>query len=350
MAVFSGGLKKFFNKKDIIIRHIIIVLMTIPFAYLSYLNAPENIPNFFIRAFLSNFIYILLMWNGNILLMDLIDGFYDITKETSKKLILAFLVAFIFPVIMHYLSNYWLFPLINGFSCSLSSRESYTYLIVSVVTTLLVNSIYMSVEFFTFWKKTLIEKEELKRTNLSAEFEALKNQVNPHFLFNSLNTLSSLIDENPKQANEFVQKLSGVYRYVLTHRDKETVLLKDEIEFIEAYIFLNKIRFGINLNTNINVNADCLGFHIPTLTIQMLVENAIKHNVISQQKPLYINISCNDKYLKVENNLQPKITQSESNGIGLNNIIERYKYLCTDEVIIIKTEEKFEVSIPLLKL
>jgi hypothetical protein len=231
---------------------------------------------------------------------------------------------------------------------SVNSKENFTYLIVSVVTTLLVNSVYMSIEFFNHWRKTLVEKEEFKRTSLSAEFEALKNQVNPHFLFNSLNTLSSLIDENPVQANEFVQKLSSVYRYVLTHRDKETVLLQDEVEFIKSYIFLNKIRFGENLNIHINLNEACLQLNIPTLTLQMLVENAIKHNVISANKPLTVYINCDKEYIEVTNNLQAKLMTVESSGIGLSNIVERYKYLTTKQVFINKTETNFSVKVPLV--
>jgi LytS/YehU family sensor histidine kinase len=145
-----------------------------------------------------------------------------------------------------------------------------------------------------------------------------------------------------------VQKLSSVYRYVLANKDKETVLLNEELDFIKSYIYLNKIRFGDNLRTEIDVNTDCLGFSIPTLTLQMLIENCIKHNVISQSKPLQIYIGCVDGYVYVKNNLQPKILVGESSGIGLNNIISRYDYLSKKEVIIEKTETEFSVKVPLI--
>lgn len=348
MAISSKAFEKFLSTRDIITRHLIIAVISLVFGYLSYLSAPFGISHFFIRAYFSNFIYITLIWNGNILLMGIVDKVYDINTEVRKKLLLSAAVALFLPIFMHYTYSFWFFPLVNGFDCTLNSKENFTYLIVSVVSTLLVNSIYMSIEFFNHWRKTLTEKEEFKRTSLSAEFEALKNQVNPHFLFNSLNTLSSLIDENPKQANEFVQKLSSVYRYVLAHRDKETVLLQEELEFIKSYIFLNKIRFGDNLTTAIDINDDCYSLHIPTLTLQMLVENAIKHNVISSQKPLQINIGCKDGFIEVSNNLQPKLMLAESSGIGLNNIIERYKFLTKLEVFIAKTETCFTVKVPLL--
>lgn len=348
MAISSKAYQKFFSTKDVIIRHAIIAVISLVFGYLSFLSAPKDISSFFLRAYLSNFLYISLIWNGNILLMGLVDKVYDINTEVRKKLLLSAAVALFLPIFMHYTYNIWIFPIVNGFNCSLNSKENFTYLIVSIVTTLLVNSVYMSIDFFNHWRKTLVEKEEFKRTSLSAEFEALKNQVNPHFLFNSLNTLSSLIDENPTQANEFVQKLSSVYRYVLTHRDKETVLLQDEVEFIKSYIFLNKIRFGENLNIHINISNACLPLNIPTLTLQMLVENAIKHNVISANKPLTVHINCEQEYIEVSNNLQPKLMTVESSGIGLSNIVERYKYLTTKQVFIHKTETSFSVKVPLI--
>jgi len=339
---------KFFNKRDIIIRHLIIFLLTFFFAGLAYANAPKDTPYLFFIVYLSNFIYIAIIWNTNIYLMGLVDKWFDVKESIVKKLFAAVIIAFSLPILSHLTYSSLVFPLINGFKCSMNDKENLIFLIVAIVITLLVNSIYISIEFFSHWRKTLIEKEELKRNIIAAEFESLKNQINPHFLFNCLNTLSSLIEDNPKTATDFVQKLSSVYRYVLANKDKETVLLNEELDFIKSYIYLNKIRFGDNLRTEINVNADCLGFSIPTLTLQMLIENCIKHNVISQSKPLQICIGCLDGYVFVKNNLQPKILVGESSGIGLNNIISRYDYLSKKEVIIEKTETEFSVKVPLI--
>jgi two-component system LytT family sensor kinase len=337
-----------FYKKNFMIRHVIIVIMAIFFAETSLFSLNSYSPMVFFKAFISNFTLIATIWNSNVWVMNYISLKYSWEKDLKLKISLFSLFAILLPIIIHVVFDLFVFPFINGRECLLTSKESFSYLIVSVAITLLINAIMIAVDFFRFWKISLTEKEELKRTSLSAEFEALKNQVSPHFLFNSLNTLSSLIDENPKQANEFVQKLASVYRYVLTHRDKETVLLHEEIDFVKAYIFLNKIRFGINLNTSIDIDATCIGKNIPTLTIQMLIENAIKHNVISAQKPLYIAISCLNDYLTVENNLQAKLTTNESNGIGLSNIVERYNYLTDKKVLINKSETKFSVSVPLI--
>jgi LytS/YehU family sensor histidine kinase len=206
----------------------------------------------------------------------------------------------------------------------------------------------LSIEFFEFWKKSLTEREALKRDNITAEFESLKNQVNPHFLFNSLNTLSSIIEEDPKTATQFVQKLSSVYRYVLAQRDKETVTLHEELNFIESYVYLNKIRFGENLKVEILVDESLRQSQIATLTLQLLMENAIKHNVVSKDKPLSIEIGIKNSRIYVKNNLQAKKIHAESNGIGLSNIISRYKYLSKEEVIVSSSNNYFEVSVPLI--
>jgi hypothetical protein len=148
MAISSTVFKKFFNRKDILIRHFVIAFLALIFGYMSFLNAPKGISFLFLRSYISNFIYIALIWNGNILLVDYVHSIYDNSKEIYKKLISSALVALFLPILMHYAYSYWFFPLVNGFKCNLSSKENVSYLIVSVVITLLVNSIYTSIEFF----------------------------------------------------------------------------------------------------------------------------------------------------------------------------------------------------------
>jgi hypothetical protein len=167
-------------------------------------------------------------------------------------------------------------------------------------------------------------------------------------IFNSLNTLSSIIEDDPKTATQFVQKLASVYRYVLAQRDKETVSLKEELSFIDSYVYLNKIRFGENLKVEILVDESFRQKQIATLTLQLLLENAIKHNVISKDKPLSIEIGVSNSRIYVKNNLQTKMVHAESNGIGLSNIISRYKYLSKEEVIVSSSNNYFEVSVPLI--
>lgn len=325
------------------------MLMSMFFGYLSTLQRIDQNPDtVFIHSFVINFIYISIIWNVNLLFMFLFDRKFEWDKHLRFKLIVNAIFAILLPVLVHVIFSISVFPIVQDSACHLGSKENLSYLLVSVSITLLVNSIFVAIEFFQFWKKSLMEKEQLKRDSISAEFETLKNQINPHFLFNSLNTLSSLIDENPKTANEFVQKLSSVYRYVLTQKDKETVSLREEINFIDSYLFLNKIRFGENISCKIDVPEIYLEKKVATLTLQMLIENCIKHNIISQSKPLHIEIKIDDAMIVVKNNLQLKTVPNESNGIGLNNIVHRYQFLSSIAVEMIKNETEFIVKIPLL--
>jgi len=187
----------------------------------------------------------------------------------------------------------------------------------------------------------------LEKDNVIAQYETLKNQINPHFLFNSLNTLLTFVEDN-KTAGSYIQNLSDFLRYTLKSKDSEIKLLRDEIKIVKKYYFLQKSRFGKSLNINIDVPEKYYHYSLPPLSLQILVENAIKHNVISTQKPLNINIFIkNDKFIVVENNLQRKI-DVDSTNTGLLNIKSRYKFLSPDSVHINENNNKFKVELPLL--
>jgi hypothetical protein len=201
--------------------------------------------------------------------------------------------------------------------------------------------------FFVNWRKSAIVQEQMKREQLALQYETLKSQVNPHFLFNSLNAVTSLISTDPDKAIQFVKKLSEVFRYVLEQKDNELTTLDAELDFLESYIFLQKIRFGENLMVNINVQER--NRYIIPLSLQMLIENAIKHNVVSKEFPLTIHInSKNGKYLAVNNNLRKKPAIGSSN-LGLENIRSRYGFFTTNPVVVTETENEFRVEIPLLE-
>jgi len=200
--------------------------------------------------------------------------------------------------------------------------------------------------FFKNWKEAAVQQEKLKRQQLALQYETLKGQVSPHFLFNNLNSLTSLISTNPDKAIDFVKKLSEVYRYVLDQKDQELVDLTTELKFVESYVFLQKIRFESNLDVQIQVNPK--NFKVIPLSVQMLVENAIKHNEISNRKPLQIKIfSTDDNCLIVENQLQKK-SGSEGSGSGIQNIRERYEFFTNKKVVIFESLDRYLISIPLL--
>jgi len=214
--------------------------------------------------------------------------------------------------------------------------------------TIMIIAIYESIYFMHELRHSVEETENLKRENLAAQLNALRTQVNPHFLFNNLNTLSSLIPEDPGQAVDFVQQLSKVYRHILEVKDEKSILLKDELEVLNAYTFLLKTRFDSNLQVNINIPQEKLQKKIVPLSLQILMENAIKHNIVSADKPLHIDVFTENGSLVVSNNLQMKKQINESTGIGLDNIRNRYKLLSDAAVRVTENETNFTVSIPLI--
>lgn len=213
---------------------------------------------------------------------------------------------------------------------------------------LTVVAIYEVIYFMSELKKSVEEKERLKTESLMAQWNALKTQVNPHFLFNNLNTLSSIIPDNPDQAIDFVQQLSKVYRHILEVKDEQSILLSEELEVLRAYVFLLKTRFGENLGIDIHVAEEKLRQKIVPLSLQLLMENAIKHNIVSAAKPLRIEVFAEDGRLVVRNTLQKKHQETESTGIGLDNIRNRYKLLGNREVVVKEDQSSFTVSIPLI--
>lgn len=225
----------------------------------------------------------------------------------------------------------------------------FRYIIVAIIMNFVLVAVTEGIFFFRQWKNSLVEAERFKKESIRAQFESLKNQVNPHFLFNSLNTLSSLIDEDKNMSKEFLDNLSAVYRYVLQHKNEELVSLRTELDFIAAYTQLLKKRHGEKVVFNINIDEKELSKGIPPMTLQMLIENAVKHNIATRKKPLTVEVLSKADQLVVRNNLQRK-KEVQSTGIGLKNIERRYQYLVEKKIKIQETEQHFEVSIPTITM
>ncbi len=222
------------------------------------------------------------------------------------------------------------------------------FLLVATVMNFALVAVTEGVFFFREWKQSAVAAEQYKKEHIRAQYESLKNQVNPHFLFNSLNTLSSLIDIDQQQSKVFLDDLSDVYRYVLQHKDEELVSLNTELTFIRAFINLLKKRHGDRLNFEINIPETSFQWGLPPMTLQLLVENAVKHNVASRKRPLFIHIYSEDDYLVVKNNLQKKASV-KSTGIGLQNIRKRYQFLTQKPIEVMEDEKDFRVKTPLIK-
>jgi LytS/YehU family sensor histidine kinase len=210
----------------------------------------------------------------------------------------------------------------------------------------LVNAIFF---YFKEYKMQLIESEQLKRITAQAELQVIKNQINPHFLFNNLNVLSALVMQNNSEANKFIEAFSQVYRYILHNQDKELVALQVELEFIKPYIFLLEKRFSQGLKITIEIPEKYNSSFIVPASLQMLIENAIKHNVATRVKPLHILLHANgNNTLEISNNLQIREVVENSTEIGLQNIVKRYMLASGKKVTVEQTVDTFKVTLPLL--
>lgn len=214
----------------------------------------------------------------------------------------------------------------------------------SIFATLLANS----VAFFINWKNSAVQEEVLKREKISLEYETLKNQINPHFLFNSFSALSSLVYKDQEKAVEFIRELSNVYRYVLEQKENELVELEKELEFVKAVAYLYKIRYEENLIINYDLFINEGDFVVP-ISLQILFENAVKHNVISDKLPLTISIIRENNSIIVINNIQSRTSMPPSSGIGLSNISKQYEMLTGKELVIENDGKTFKVKIPIVK-
>jgi sensor histidine kinase YesM len=283
------------------------------------------------------------MWLGNEYMAHFLDQKISWTKEPLKRFITGILAMLVYTVavivILVYLFEFGFQIDIGG-----TTRMLYgTVIITSVIT------LFMTSRSFLYnWKQAAIHSERLQKESITAQYNSLKSQVNPHFLFNSLNALTSLVYEDQDKAAKFIKQLSEVYRYVLDTRDKEIVSMEEELKFLDSYLFLQKIRFGDNLSVELNLSSRQK--LIAPLALQMLVENAIKHNIASSENPLSIKITEKDGYIIVENSLQRKNMPEEySPGLGLENIKSRYTFLSNQPVVVEESKEKFSVKLPVIE-
>jgi len=287
---------------------------------------------------------------GNDLLTDALDKRLPWLKNPAKRLGVSLISTIVISVIIVVCLNLVFFWMIGFTWEQLVNYNWGPVVLFPLLVTFFITLIVHSRSFFLGWRQTAIDAEKLKGENITSQYETLKNQVNPHFLFNSLNTLTSLVHLDPDLSVKFIKQLSDVYRYVLDSQNKEVVDLATEIKFVQSYVFLQQIRFGDNLKVSVNVPANST-VQIPPLSLQMLLENAIKHNIIVEDEPLCVTVFMEDnQYIVVKNNLQVKNIGVESSGLGLNNIRARYEYLTNKPVHIEQTRSEFMVKLPVLHL
>ncbi len=290
-----------------------------------------------------------LMWTGNGLLAEWLNIHFPWVKNTPKRLFISIVTTIVYTFIAWLIVVYvWVILMKGQFGFDVLLRHlNATSFVITLLITFFISIFIHGSGFLQSWKQTLIEGEQLKKEQIAARYETLKNQVNPHFLFNSLNVLTTLVHKDADMAEQFIRQLSKVYRYVLDSRDKEVVPLTKELTQLEAYIYLMKIRFGESLKTTINIHSEGM---VAPLTLQMLLENALKHNEASKMHPLSIDVfqEGND-YIVVKNNVKKKNSVGESTGVGLENIRSRYQFLSDKKILVHQDLDSFTVKIPIIQ-
>ena len=267
-------------------------------------------------------------------------------RHKTATIAIALLVSFTIVLILsHFLFQFKgvIFPRVDA------DRHESTFVFKDFfVAMVVIISIYV-IKVIYQNQQNRLEIQALKIENLQSQFEALKNQVSPHFLFNSLNSLKTLIRETPEVAQEYLNHLSSVLRYTLQANENKLVSLNDELQFVESYFFLIKLRYNKNITLVQNINNKLMNSKIPPLALQILIENAIKHNEISKRNSLEISVSTTDDTLVVKNNINKKYSPEPGAGVGLVNLSNQYRILAGKEILIKKDESNFVVEIPLLK-
>lgn len=335
-----GFLEKYRIKTGIIISY------AVAFLYFSSALLEGNWKYFFIPH-LTGFISLFIVW----LLCGLFTNkLTNLTLKTffRKEILFFYLTSELITLLTSYLTfiqsgmdrSAWNWKMISIFLIS-----SHTFSLLAYSFMLFV---YQTLNALAQKEKVLVEKEALEKENAKSKFEALRQQLNPHFLFNSLSSLKALIASNSAEAEKYVVQLSDVYRYLINHRANDLVSLKDEITFIRSYLFLLEIRYEDNLHVSFQVQDEYEKYRLAPLTLQILLENTVKHNIISGLNPLQIKIYTENNNITVSNTLQPRDQVEGSSNFGLYNLGQQYKFLTGKEIDIQKTTTDFSVTIPLI--
>ncbi|WP_020599071.1 sensor histidine kinase [Spirosoma panaciterrae] len=274
---------------------------------------------------------------------------YPRLNQTTPRIAVQ-VIWFVVTMMIQRLALVYFYDRTQFWGYPMSERAYWINTLIPLLFVVPLATIYEARYLYRQWWVTYYEAEQLKKEALQSQLDSLKAQINPHFLFNSLSTLSSLVVENPKQAERFIEELASVYRYVLQTNDQLLTSLATELQFIRAYFHLLQMRFGRSVELEITVEERYKALLIPPLTLQLLVENAVKHNAALPTKPLLIQIYTDEQgQLNVTNTVRRKQTLIPSNRTGLTNIITKYRLLGQPDVVIRQSDDCFQVTVPLIQ-
>ncbi|MGZ9735864.1 histidine kinase [Flavobacterium sp. GNP002] len=329
-----------------------IKLTILIFAVIQLVNVVMGSEIYFGKRLLVNFLFTMMytfsLYAANMFLFWKLDSYFE-DKFSVKRLSLGFIGSFLVSLVVIFLMH--VFEVVvynkNSFDYFLANEKPSSYLGSIIITFFVTLSIY-TISFYKAYNENKVKEQKIIAGTANAKFESLKNQIDPHFLFNSLNVLSSLIEENPDNAQRFTISLSKIYRYVLEQKDKELVSLEEELVFAKTYMNLLKMRFENSLFYELPTTAINSEAKVVPLSLQLLLENTVKHNVVSEQRPLHIRIYVEGDYLAVQNDYQKKEVLQERQGVGLQNIVNRYGIITNRKVLIAQNEKAFTVKIPIL--
>lgn len=303
--------------------------------------------NFWI-SLLITCIYTFCFWEGNHIITTFIFKRFPRQEELKARLITQISASVIYTLLTAIVVSYLLFITTHWVPFTIPYIKFIIF--VGLAITFAVSGIYQSIFFFRQWRATILEKEKLHVENLENQLNSLKNQVNPHFLFNSLNVLATLIHTDTEKAETFIKEFSAMYRYILEKGEKNFVTLQEELEFLKAFIFLQKIRFGDNIKVHLQIDSDELQKLLPPVALQSVVENAFKHNIVSKRKPLQVSVSTKEGAIWVKNNLQKREDEVVSTGLGLQNLKAKYALLSDKKPEFYVENDSFTARLPLLEV
>ena len=300
-------------------------------------------------SFLFTMLYTFSLYGANTLVFDGMAKIFNNRKAMVLRVIVGFISSVVVSLFVILLLRIFEDIAIEGESWKeFWAEEKISNYYIAMIITLIMSMLGHIFYFYKRYQENRVKQQKIIAGTASAKFETLKNQIDPHFLFNSLNVLSSLIEENPDNAQRFTTSLSKVYRYVLEQRDKELVSVQEELAFAKTYMNLLKMRFENSISFEMLEATTNPEAKVVPLSLQLLLENTIKHNVVSQKKPLHIKIFEEKGYLIVQNDFRKKEVLSGRKGVGLQNIISRYAIISSREVVIEQTQEHFTVKLPIL--